>query len=141
YYRVTQDREWLRERGYPLIKECADFWTSRVTPDSSGRFEIRHVVAADEYANNVDNDAFTNTAAKENLIAATAAARILGVPANPEWERVQTTLSYMTFQNGVTQEYTNYRGAKTWQADVELLAYPLQAITDPAAIRRDLDYY
>ena len=141
YYRVTQDREWLRERGYPLIKECADYWTSRVTPDSSGHFEIRHVVAADEYANNVDNDAFTNAAAKENLIAATAAAHVLGVAANPDWERVQAKLSYMTFQNGVTQEYTNYQGAKTWQADVELLAYPLQEITDPTAIRRDLDYY
>ena len=141
YYRVTQDREWLRERGYPVIKECADYWTSRVTRNSSGHYEIRHVVAADEYANNVDNDAFTNGAAKENLIAATAAARILGLPPSPEWERIQSNLSFLTFPNGVTREYTNYQGEKTWQADVELLAYPLLEVTDPTAIRRNLDYY
>ena len=141
YYRVTQDREWLRERGYPVIKDCADYWTSRATRNNEGQYEIRHVVAADEYANNVDNDAFTNGAAKENLIAATAAAHALGLPPNPEWERIQSRLSVLTFPNGVTREYTNYQGEKTWQADVELLAYPLHEIRDPTAILRNLDYY
>lgn len=141
YYRVTQDRNWLRERGYPLIRDCADYWTSRVTRNTSGQFEIRHVVGADEYASDVDNDAFTNAAAKENLGAAISAARILSLPANPDWETVRSNLSYVTYENGVTREYTNYQGQKTKQADAELLAYPLQAIRDPAAILRDLEYY
>lgn len=30
YFAVTQDTAWLKEKGYPIIKECADFWASRV---------------------------------------------------------------------------------------------------------------
>jgi trehalose/maltose hydrolase-like predicted phosphorylase len=30
YYSVTQDTNWLREKGWPIISAAADFWTSRV---------------------------------------------------------------------------------------------------------------
>ncbi|MDB5014057.1 MAG: glycoside hydrolase family 65 protein, partial [Daejeonella sp.] len=30
YYQVTQDKEWLKEKGWPVLKETADFWASRV---------------------------------------------------------------------------------------------------------------
>jgi len=29
YYLVTRDRDWLHDRGYPLLEATADFWTSR----------------------------------------------------------------------------------------------------------------
>lgn len=40
YYEVTQDRQWLRERGYPVLKEVADFWASRVERNGPGRYDI-----------------------------------------------------------------------------------------------------
>lgn len=141
YYCVTQDREWLRERGYPLLKETADFWTSRVARNGSGHYDIDHVLAADEYADFVDNDAFTNAAAKENLADATKAARILSVKPNPDWELVRKNIPILKFPNGVTREHSTYHGEIIKQADVNLLAYPLQVITSPQAIRRDLEYY
>lgn len=142
YYRVTQDREWLRTRGYPLLRATADFWTSRVERGAqSDTYSLEHVVAVDEYASDVSNDAFTNAAARENLAAAIAAARVLGVPADPEWALVRERIPILRFQNGVTREYANYEGATIKQADVNLLAYPLHEITSTMAIRRDLDYY
>jgi trehalose/maltose hydrolase-like predicted phosphorylase len=141
YYRVAQDRQWLRERGYPLIKEIADFWSSRVMRNGPGRFDIANVTAVDEYADNVDNDAFTNAAAKASLAAATAAANVLGVSPNPDWEHVRQNIPILKFPNGVTREHATYGGELVKQADVNLLAYPLAEITDPAAIRRDLEYY
>jgi trehalose/maltose hydrolase-like predicted phosphorylase len=141
YYRVTQDRQWLRERGYPLLKETADYWSSRVTRNGPGHYDIDNVVAADEYADDVNNDAFTNAAAKVNLMAATEAARILGVPPNPDWEQVRQNIPILEFSNGVIREHATYKGEKIKQADVDLLAYPLQIVTDPQAVRRDLDYY
>ena len=40
YYQVTKDKQWLRDRGYPLLKEVADFWSSRVERKGPGRYEI-----------------------------------------------------------------------------------------------------
>lgn len=141
YYRVSQDRDWLRTRGFPLIKEAADFWTSAVSRKTVGRYDVTHVVAADEYAVDVDNDAFTNGAVRANLTAATAAARVLGVEPNPQWDRVRQGIPLLKFSSGVTREHATYQGEKIKQADVNLLAYPLREITDPNQIRRDLEYY
>ncbi|WP_170234075.1 glycoside hydrolase family 65 protein [Segetibacter aerophilus] len=141
YYSVTHDKEWLRERGYPLLKETADFWASRVERNGPGKYEIKNVVAADEWAENVDNNAFTNAAAKANLKYATDAATILGLTPDPDWMNVYKNIPILKFADGVTKEHEAYRGEKIKQADVNLLAYPLKEITDPGAVRRDLEYY
>jgi trehalose/maltose hydrolase-like predicted phosphorylase len=39
YFCVTQDKKWLQERGYPLLKEVGDFWLSRVEKTDDG-YEI-----------------------------------------------------------------------------------------------------
>ncbi|MGC1515906.1 MAG: glycoside hydrolase family 65 protein, partial [Maribacter sp.] len=63
YYRVTQDKKWLTQKGYPLMKEVADFWVSRVTENNDGSYSINNVVGANEFAPNVNDNAFTNGAA------------------------------------------------------------------------------
>lgn len=47
-------------------------------------FKIKNVVAADEWAENVDNNAFTNAAAKVNLQNAASAAKISGIKADAD---------------------------------------------------------
>ena len=141
YYCVSQDKQWLREKGYPILKETADFWASRVERNGPGRFDIKNVVAADEWAENVDNNAFTNAAAKANLQFATEAARLLGLEINPDWMLVALNIPILKFPDGVTREHATYQGEGIKQADVNLLAYPLKQIKDPAAIQKDLEYY
>jgi len=141
YYCVTQDKTWLREKGYPILKETADFWASRVERNGPGHYDILNVVAADEWAENVDNNAFTNAAAKANLQYATDAARILGHTPDPDWMVVHNNIPILHFEDGVVKEHAAYHGEKIKQADVNLLAYPLKEVTDPTAIRKDLDYY
>jgi trehalose/maltose hydrolase-like predicted phosphorylase len=99
------------------------------------------VVAADEWAENVDNNAFTNAAAQVNLRNATAAAKLLGLPANPDWLHVAQNIPILKMPDGVTQEHATYHGEGIKQGDVNLLAFPLNVITTPAQIRKDLDYY
>ena len=57
------------------------------------------------------------------------------------WEAVASGLRILKREDGVTDEYEGYDGRTIKQADVNLLAYPLQIVTDPADIRRDLEYY
>ena len=141
YYCVTQDKEWLKEKGWPLLKETADFWASRVERNGLGKYDIKNVVAADEWAENVDNDAFTNAAAKANLQNATAAAKILGVTADADWMNVADNIPILKFSDGVTKEHATYRDTGIKQADVNLLAYPLKETTDPIQIKKDLEFY
>ena len=141
YYCVTQDKNWLRDRGWPILSATADFWASRVERNGPGKYEIKNVVAADEWAENVDNNAFTNAAAKANLQDATEAAKILGIVPNPDWTEVANNIPILKLDNGVTSEHATYHGEKIKQADVNLLAYPLKQITDPAQVRKDMEYY
>jgi trehalose/maltose hydrolase-like predicted phosphorylase len=141
YYAVTQDKQWLRERGWPILSATADFWASRVERNGPGKYDIRNVVAADEWAENVDNNAFTNAAAKANLQLATRAAQVLGLTRNTDWMQVAANIPILKMDNGVTQEHATYKGEGIKQADVNLLAYPLKEITDPKQVRKDLEYY
>jgi trehalose/maltose hydrolase-like predicted phosphorylase len=192
YFRMTGDREWLRSEGWPVLREVAEFWMSRVEWNPDGSCSIRGVVGADEFAHHVTDNAFTNASAIVALRAAVSAARLLATDAsadrratrragkNPggegslraingsagtraagegsprsiggtagtkaagqaaEWGRVADALRILRRPDGVTDEFEGYAGQTVKQADVNLLAYPLQVVTDPKAIRRDLEFY
>ncbi len=141
YYRVTGDRDWLREKGYPMIRDIADYWVSRVEKDKQGHYNINNVVGADEWAENVDNNAFTNGAAITALKFAVSAAEVLGEDPNPMWGKVADNIPILEFENGVTREHASYEGEKIKQADVNLLAYPLNIVKGSKSIRKNLEYY
>ena len=141
YYQVTKDKTWLRDRGYPVLKAVADFWTSRAEKGTDGKYHIINVVCADEYAENVDDNAYTNGMAKEVLSQANEAALLLGLPANARWKEVGEGLVILKLENGVTQEHATYKGETIKQTDVNLLSYPMHVVSDPSQVKKDLDYY
>ncbi|UII30794.1 glycoside hydrolase family 65 protein [Fulvivirga ulvae] len=141
YYQVTRDKEWLRTRGYPVLKEVADFWTSRVERNGPGQYDIKNVIGANEWQENIDNNAFTNGMAKVTLRYATEAAKALGVQPDPDWMHVAENIPLLQFPDGTTKENATYNGETIKQADVNLLAFPLDVISDEAQIRKDLKYY
>jgi len=141
YYLVTGDKEWLKEKGWPILKATAAFWQSRVEKNENGRYMIRNVVAADEWAENIDNDAYTNGAASRNLLYAINCADVLGVSYPPVWKEMAGNIVLGKMSDGVTKEHDSYKGEPIKQADVNLLAYPLGIITDRRQIAQDLAYY
>jgi trehalose/maltose hydrolase-like predicted phosphorylase len=140
YYCVTQDKDWLKEKGWPILKETADFWASRVERNGTGKYDIKNVVAADEWAENVDNNAWTNASAKAVLQFATEAAKLLAIIPDEDWMHVAGNIPILKMENGVTREHASYKGEGIKQADVNLLSYPLKEVSDPAQIRKDLEY-
>ncbi len=141
YYQVTKDKIWLRDRGYPVLKEVADFWTSRVERKGPGKYEINNVIGANEWQENIDNNAFTNAIAISVLRYATLAAKELGLRADPEWEHVASNIPILKFPDGTTKENRTYNGEQIKQADVNLLSFPLDFIQDRSQIEKDLAYY
>lgn len=141
YYCLTKDNKWLREKGFPVMKAVAGFWVSRAHRNEEGSYSIRNVVGADEYANGVDDNAFTNAAVSLALINTCKAARICSEPVSPQWQTVGENMRILRFENGVTKEHATYAGEMIKQADVNLLGYPLGVIDDAEAQKKDMEYY
>lgn len=141
YYLASGNLQWLKQKGWPLLKAAADFWMSRVSQNSDGSWSIRNVVCADEYAEGVSDNAFTNAAVRCALEATANAARICGQTAEAEWEEVAHGLRILRLPCGATSEYDGYDGRTIKQADANLLGYPLGLIKDTAQLRTDLEYY
>ncbi len=141
YYRVSQNLDWLKSKGYPLMKEVADYWVSRSTKNDDGSYSIKNVVGANEFAPNVDDNAFTNGSAITALQFATKAAGVLGETANPDWNEVASKIRILKFPDGTTKEHATYEGEIIKQADVNLLTYPLNVVSDDATVLKDLKYY
>lgn len=140
YYLATGNRDWLRDDAWPVLEAAATFWVSRVTPNGAGGYEIHDVICADEYAEDVDNNAFTNAAARAALLAAVVAAEALGHPAPAEWAAVAAGL-VLPSDGDLVLEYDGYDGRTIKQADVELLTYPLEHPLSAQTIRTNLDTY
>lgn len=141
YYQVTKDKTFLAERAYPMLKEVADFWASRVERKGPGQYEINNVIGANEWQENIDNNAFTNGMAITVLKYATQAATLLGIKPDPDWMHVANNIPILKFPDGVTRENATYDGVMIKQADVNLLAFPLDVITTKDQIEKDLKYY
>lgn len=141
YYNVTKDKLWLQQKGFPMIREIADFWVSRVSKDELGKYHIRNVVGPDEYHEDIDDDAFTNAAVKVVLDAAIRSAALVQSPANPQWSLVRNQLVVLQHPDGHTLQSIQYKGQRIKQASVNLLSFPLEFVTDKAQIKKDLEYY
>ena len=112
----------------------ADFWASSVERNDIGHYDIKDVVAADESAENIDNDTFTNVTAIENLRHAASEAKISGLKADSDWQVIAQNIPVVKFPDGVTKELDTYNRGGIKQTDVNLLAYSFKTIADPSQI-------
>ena len=97
YYLASDDKAWLKEHGWPVIRDIARYWTSRVSWNSRNqRYEILHVTSVEENYNDVPNDTFTDADAAKALTIATAAAIVVGERPDPRWAEIAAKL-YLPF--------------------------------------------
>jgi len=146
YYLATLDKAWLRQYGWPVISQIAQFWVSRVTYDKElDRYEIHHVTSPDEAYNDVPNDSFTNAAARKALNIAVAAAAVLGEKADPQWNDVAAKM-YIPFKDS-EQRHLDFDESVphdkiTWMgSSLAWLMYPnLDLAMSPQVRRNDFDF-
>ena len=66
YYRVSRDTDWLRKKGYEILKNNADFFASKMVYNAStDEYWIQDVIGMDNIPGN--NNALTNYVAKLSL--------------------------------------------------------------------------
>ena len=98
-------------------------------------------MGANEFAPNVDDNAFTNGSAITALRYATLAAKALDLMPDVAWDQVADRIKIHKFPDGTTMEHSTYKGEIIKQADVNLLAYPLDIVRDQKTLLQDLKYY
>ncbi len=147
YYLATLDRPWLRAHGWPVIRAVARFFASRATYDArSHRYGILHVTSVSESHGDIPNDTYTNMVAAKALDIAAAAARVLGVRADPRWRRIAGAMDiplapggrhHLPYQeSGAAAASTAFGGGP-----LPLLFLPALDLRLPAALRQgDYDY-
>jgi trehalose/maltose hydrolase-like predicted phosphorylase len=142
YWLATGDKQWLANKGWPVLRGIADFWVSRATRNSDGSYSINTVIPPDEYVEKVNDSVYTNVAARDALRFATQAAGLLGRHASPKWSRVADGLRILFDRTlGIHPEYAGYPGDAVKQADVTLLAYPWENPQPASVTEADLAYY
>ena len=141
YWLATHDLEWLRKDGWPVIRNIAEFWTSRATWDEAkGRYEIRDLVSVMEPYAYIDNDTFTNASAAKALRIATQAAKLVGAEADPRWAEIAAKL-YVPFSDAEQRHLAldpDVRLHDPGDSDLTFLAFPsLDLQMDPTVRRND----
>jgi len=144
YYLATHDRDWLRAHGWPVIREVARFWASRVAYDPGAqRYGIAHVNSVAESNTDIPNDTFTNVSAAKALSIATAAAGVLGERPDPLWSRIARGLyiplapggeHHLAFDPSVVMRREDFGGGP-----IALLFLPSLDLAMSAELRRN-DY-
>ena len=73
YWQATGDDHWMRDYGAEIILDTAVFWLSRVEWNAKQeRYELCEIIGADEYHEQVHNNAFTNRMVQWHLEKAVA---------------------------------------------------------------------
>lgn len=146
YYLASGDKVWLKQHGWPVIRDIAKFWTGRATFNAKKqRYEILHVTSVDEDYNDVPNDTFTNVSAAKALNIATAAAAIVGETPDPRWSDIAARMlipfsekdgHHLDFDASVPHDMDSWGGSS-----LPMLSYPSLDFPMTQALRqRDYDF-
>lgn len=136
FWKVLQDNGggFLNDTAFPLLSSIAKFWTSKLALDNPSAapgspLSLLNVIPPDEYADHVNNSAFTNAGAIETLTYASQVSSLLGLGRVPAWEDAAARIVRPHNESGDwTPEYEGYpQGRKIKQADAVLLGFPLEA--------------
>jgi len=137
------DNDWLKSKGYAVVKGIAEFWASRVKLEN-GVYVINGVIPPDEYAVNINNSVYTNIVAKMSLEFAIKCGQLLNDTTIPvaQWRKIADNIKIpFDKSNNIHLEFDGYDGKKIKQADVVLLGYPLMYQMSKDVRYNDLIYY
>ncbi|XP_059612821.1 protein-glucosylgalactosylhydroxylysine glucosidase-like [Phlebotomus argentipes] len=144
---ATRDIHWLKREGCKLAIPIAQFWASRAKFNgTTGKYDIRRnedVMGPDEDHEDVDNNVYTNIAAKQALQFGQFAACVCDDSEQGNWTRIADNMAIpYDSQLNYHPQFEGYRpGMQIKQADAVLAGYPLQFPMPPATRRNDLAMY
>lgn len=145
YLSGAGDDNYLKDVAFPLIDDAARFLASYAEyNDLLGKFTTANLTDPDEYANHIDNGAYTNAAISALVGWARRAGSILGV-SKPEYLPIEGNMNVPVSPDdpNLVLEYLGMQadvGIK--QADVIMMSYPLEnELLTLEQARANMDFY
>ncbi|MDE7025756.1 MAG: glycoside hydrolase family 95 protein [Paramuribaculum sp.] len=108
YYDFSRNKDWLREKGYPLIKESADFAVDLLCKDGDGYY-VSAPSYSPEHGTADMGTTYANAVTREILNAAISAAKTLDTDSNKieEWQSyLKRMMPYQIGHLGQLQEWS-----------------------------------
>lgn len=140
------DDNYLKYTTWPIVRDAAQFFTEYVKYNETlKQYETYNLTDPDEYANNINNGAFTNAGIKTLLKWAIDIGNHLGESVDEKWEDISHNIHIPRSKSNITLEYSGMNNTvEIKQADVTLMVYPLGYINDESILYnaiKDLYYY
>lgn len=130
YLSGATDENYLINTVYPLMNDAAEFYASSLVKfnDTVGKYTTRNMTDPDEYANHVDNGAFTNAAIARLMKWHVHLSQHLGAKeqALTQYQDIAKNI-YLPQHDDLVLEYSGMNSSvRVKQADVIMLTYPLE---------------
>ncbi|MCJ1385335.1 hypothetical protein MMC17_008457 [Xylographa soralifera] len=144
YYVASGDALYFEQELLPIITSIATFFVD-VLAKNGTYYTLTNMTDPDEYANSVDNGAFTMASIGNTLTALNFFRELFDVARNTTYDDIAANvLISRDPATDITQEYTGMNGSiSVKQADVVLNTFPLdyQRNYTLTEMQQDLDYY
>lgn len=126
-YNITQNSSWFGSGPEQVILSTAVMTGHLLQYNKThGNYWILNATDPDEYANNVNNPAFTISSASKLLVSANDLLLAQGRSINDTWYDIANDIAFPRAESNITLEYqTMNNSVLVKQADVVLLTYPL----------------
>ncbi|SGZ39040.1 uncharacterized protein HGUI_01240 [Hanseniaspora guilliermondii] len=122
-----EDREFLEYTLWPMMSDVCKFMSAYVQyNETKGLYETYNLTDPDEYANHINNGAYTNFAIKTLFGWAIDFSEHLNYTIPDRWEHIFSNMYIPINKNNITMEYDGMNSSIiTKQADVLLNIFPL----------------
>lgn len=147
YLSGAVDDVYLKEIAFPLINDAATFFAEYVVKynETLGKYTTRNMTDPDEYANHVDNAAYTNAGISQVMKWAVIVGNHLNKLVLEEFLHISGNV-FLPVSNNLDQITLEYSGMNASvgikQADVIMLTYPLQnELIDSDQAYRNMEFY
>lgn len=145
YLSGSVDESYLEDVAFPIISDAALFLSDYVQyNDTLQKYTTRNLTDPDEYANHIDNGAYTNAAIVSTMNIAMAVYSHLGKKAPDLFAKIAENMYIPRSpdDNNIVLEYSGMPASvEVKQADVVMLTYPLEYGLDETAAAKNLQYY
>lgn len=140
------DDNYLKYTTWPMVRDAAEFFTAFVKYNNTlGAYETHNLTDPDEFADHINNGAFTNAGIKNLMKWATDIGNHLEEEVDSRWMEISNNIYIPKSDSNITLEYSGMNSSvEIKQADVTLMVYPLSYINDEAILNnaiKDLYYY
>lgn len=137
--------DYLDSVAFPLISDAALFFSQYVKyNDTLGKYVTKNLTDPDEYANHIDNGAYTNAAIVSTLNIAQAVYTHLGKTQPKAFADIASNIYIPRSEDdeNIILEYSGMPASvEVKQADVVMLTYPLEYGLDEMAAKENMKYY